>query len=280
MTRRTRTFVVLGLAVVLALVATAGVYRAIERIPPREVPVAHHFQVVTSQAVPLGTALAPEHVRLVGWPDVAPVEQGFANIEAVLGRGVIAPLVANEPVTEAKLAPREAGAGLPPVIPAGKRALAVRVNEVIGVAGFTVPGTHVDVVATMTPGSDSVARVIVSNVLVLAAGTKYDQDQARTGEPVRTTVVTLLVSPEEAERLALAANEGKIALALRNPLDTGSDTTPGARMTTLLGTTPPPAAPSAPRRRVAPTVARVVAPPPPYTVEVIRAAKRTEEIVK
>src|SRR5690606_4207070 len=130
------------------------------------------------------------------------------------------------------------GAGLPPVIPEGYRALSVRVNEVIGVAGYVLPGTRVDVVATVNPTNqppDVTTKVILTNVLVLAAGTKIEQDSEQ--RPMSVTVVTLLVNPDEAERLTLASTEGKIQLALRNPLDQTTPSTQGIRPAALLGGT-------------------------------------------
>ena len=106
------------------------------------------------------------------------------------------------------------------------RAISVKVNEVVGVAGFVVPGTRVDVMVTLTnrqQDSLSMTRVVVSNVQVLTAGTRYDQENAKDGKPIPSTVVTLLVSPEDGERVALAASEGQIMLTLRNPLDTVTD---------------------------------------------------------
>src|SRR5690606_24802290 len=118
----------------------------------------------------------------------------------------------------------------------------VKVNEVIGVAGFVVPGTRVDVVVTLSSGQniDSQSRVVVSNVQVLTAGTKFDQEQARDGKPVPSTVVTLLVTPEDAERIALASAEGSIMLTLRNPLDMEPTETKGTRMAALMGAPDPP----------------------------------------
>jgi Flp pilus assembly protein CpaB len=141
----------------------------------------------------------------------------------VLDRGLIATVDENEPLTAAKLAPLGAGAGLPPSIPPGMRAVSVKVNEVVGVAGFVVPGTRVDVMVTLTnrqAQQESMTRVVVSNVQVLTAGTRYDQENAKDGKPIPSTVVTLLVSPEDGERIALAGSEGQIMLTLRNPLDT------------------------------------------------------------
>jgi pilus assembly protein CpaB len=167
------------------------------------------------------------------------------------------------------------------------RAISVRVNEVIGVAGFVVPGTRVDVVVTFdsrSPGGEGLARVVVSNVQVLTAGTRYDQEKARQdARPIPTSVVTLLVSPEDAERIALASAEGRITLTLRNPLDTQPTETTGIRMAGLMGMTPsaPPARPPASRRPAKPApVILPPEPPRPYTVEAIRGAKRTQEPVR
>ena len=166
------------------------------------------------------------------------------------------------------------------------RAISLKVDEVIGVAGFVVPGAKVDVVMTMNQQSQGISRVVVSNIQVLAAGTKIDQDQARDGRPVPTTVVTVLVTPEDAERISLAASVGRITLTLRNPLDVEPTVTNGTRVANLLGVAeaPPPAAPR-PVSRPRPTAERPVAAAPApvpqiYTVETIRAAKRTAEVVR
>jgi pilus assembly protein CpaB len=214
------------------------------------------------------------------------VSKGFTTIESVLNRGLIDSVNANEPLTETKLAPLEAGAGLPPSITAGMRAVSVKVNEVVGVAGFVVPGTHVDVMVTLkrADAQDSMTRVVVSDVQVLTAGTRYDQGKSRDGQPIPTSVVTLLVTPSDAERIALAANQGEVMLTLRNPMDRKPTETTGIRTAGLLGQ--PPAAPHVVRadhpRRVAvePVVAPPVAVSKIYSVEAIRAAKRSEEVIR
>jgi pilus assembly protein CpaB len=286
MNRTTRTVVVVAVAVFVAAVASYGVYLTILRMPVREVEVRSVFQVVAAHDMPMGTMVTKDYVKLVPWPASSPVDKGFTTIESVLNRGLITPVVANEPLTEYKLAPLESGAGLPPSIPDGMRAVSLKVNEVIGVAGFVVPGTHVDVLVTLRRGEDSISRAVVSNVQVLTAGTRYDQAKARDGQPIPTSVVTLLVSPEDAERVALAANEGQIMLTLRNPLDRKPTETAGMRTAGLLGqAAPQPVVKSAEGRRVAvktpPPAPPVVAPAPKmYTVEAIRAAKRSEEVVR
>jgi len=161
--------------------------------------------------------------------------------------------------------------------------MSVKVNEVIGVAGFVVPGTRVDVVVIVRQRDDSMSRVVVSNVQVLTAGTRIDQENAKDGKPIPSTVVTLLVKPEDAERIALAQSEGQIMLALRNPLDVAPSETRGVRTAGLLGAPSPPDVKPAARRATPSTVTAAALPAPPprlYTVEAIRAAKRTEEVVR
>ncbi len=282
MNRNSRTLIVLALSILVAGVATLFVYRAVERIPVREVEVSSYAVAVAARPLPVGTMLTAADVRLAAWPAGSPVAGGYSTIAEVVNRGLIAPVVENEPLTPAKVAVPEAGAGLPPTITAGMRAISVKVNEVIGVAGFVVPGTRVDVVVTISSrrGDDSLSRVVVSNVQVLTAGTKFDQDQASDAKPVPSTVVTLLVTPGDAERIALASSEGSIMLTLRNPLDTEPTETKGTRMAALMGAPEPaPVTKAAPRPRPDP-------PPPPvpvpaaYSVETIRAAKRTNEVIK
>ncbi|HYN08002.1 MAG TPA: Flp pilus assembly protein CpaB [Vicinamibacterales bacterium] len=281
MNRRNRTLVVVAVAVVMAAVASFGVYRAIQNIPERTKYIPAHYLVVAKQDVPVGTIIEAQHVRLAGWPQDTNVEGSFAKIEDVLGRGAISPVVINEPITERKLASREAGGGLPPMIPAGMRAMAVKVNDVIGVAGFTVPGTRVDVVVTIKDRDNSVSRAVLSNIQVLSSGTKFDQEQSKNGQAMKTAVVTLLVTPPDAEKLALAQTEGQIVLALRNPMDVEAVQTQGARMSGLMGTPAPAPAVKAVQGR--PRVVTPPAPPPvapKYTVDAIRGAKRSEEIIK
>jgi pilus assembly protein CpaB len=281
MNRRNRTLIVVGVAVLLAALASFGVYRAIQSIPVKEVPIATSHAVVAKEAIPVGTLLTKEQLKVVAWPQDSPVPGGFSSPDDVVGRGVVAALVPNEPVTETKLAPREAGGGLPPTIPEGMRAMSVRVNDVIGVAGYTVPGTRVDVVVTVRDGTQTTSRVVLDNIQVLTAGTNYDQAKSKDGQPIPTNVVTLLVTPRDAERLALAQTEGQIVLALRNPLDVNPVETTGVRMASLLGAPDP-----QPVKQVVQGRPRVAPPPPPppaprpYTVDAIRGGKRAEEVVQ
>lgn len=288
MNRRNRHILIVGVAVATACLASFGVYRAVTRIPVREVEVARSFVVVATKSLPPGVRLTATDVRLAGWPAASPVAGSFSKIDAVVNRALLASVVENEPLVEGKVARLEAGAGLPPSIPPGMRAMSVKVNEVIGVAGFIDPGTRVDLVVTIRKNEDTTSRTAVSNVQVLSAGTRAEQEKSRTGSasPSSAAVVTLLVTPQDAERIALAQAEGQIMLVLRNPMDTEITATSGVHAAALFGPdVAPPAAPvvARPAPRKPPVVpAAVIAPPPSkiYTVEAIRAAKRTEEVVR
>lgn len=286
MTRNTRTILVLLIALATAGVATMLVARAIQQRPVAT-PQAPQIQVVVA-AHPLanGALITPGDVKLIGWPADALVPGSFSKVEDVTNRGLLTAVLENEPLTESKLAAVGAGAGLPPTITPGMRAISVRVNEVVGVAGFVTPGNRVDVFVTLKQKDTSVTKVVVSNVQVLTAGTKYEQDRNKSGEAMPSSVVTLLLSPEDAERTVLAATEGQIMLALRNPLDVDPTGTNGTQLSSLYGA--PTAPVPAPVVRPAPKP-RVAAPPPPpppppepkpYTVEVVRGAKRTEEAIR
>jgi pilus assembly protein CpaB len=286
---RNRIFAVLALAILAGGGLAYGTFNAINTQAVKTVAAPTDPVVVAAGNLPLGAELKKEDLNVVNFPKGQTPEGAFARKEDIIGRGLIVSMVKNEPILAAKLASKEAGSGLPPVITEGMRAVSVRVNEVIGVAGYVLPGSRVDVLCTASPTSrpeDATSKVILSNVQVLTAGTRLEQD-AEKGKPMQVTVVTLLVYPEQSERLALASTEGKIQLALRNPLDTGAPETPGMKQAVLLGLTNAAPVRSTPRpspRRaaelgpVSQATVSVAAPLP--TVEIIRGDKRTAEIIK
>jgi pilus assembly protein CpaB len=286
---RNRFFAVLVIAILAGGSLAYGTYNFMQSQPGTQTVQAPTQPVVVASAdLSLGTAIKKEDLTVVQFPQGAVPEGTFSQPAELIGRGLIVPVVKNEPILTAKLASKEAGAGLPPVIPEGMRAVSVRVNEVVGVAGYVLPGTRVDVVATQSPTDkkqDTISKVVLSNVQVLTAGTRMEQDQ-EDAKPVQVTVVTLLVNPEQAERLALASTEGKIQLALRNPLDQGSPNTPGIRPSGLMSVTKAAATTSAPRSRTSQAKVQpmaqpqVEAPAPPPAVEMIRGDKRSTEIIK
>ena len=277
---RIRIFIVLALAVTVGGAFALATYRwqrtpttTVEKLPTRPV-------VVAVANLDLGASLRPEDVRTIDWPAESVPAGAFEHVEDVVGRGLIQPVVQNEAILPSKLASKDAGAGLAPVIRPGYRALSVRVNDVIGVAGYVLPGTHVDVVVTINPTQaypDITSKVVLTNVEVLGSGTKIERDTEQ-GKPIAVSVVTLLVNPVDAEKLTLASTEGKIQLALRNPLDPAAPATTGIRPAALLGYAAP-----RPVMRVAAAVGTKVvelAPAPPPTVEIIRGDKRTQEVVR
>lgn len=285
MDRRTRALIVVGIATILASAAAFGVYRAIQTRPVVRVPVASRFVVVAAKPIAVGTTVTAEMIRVAGWPADAPVAGGFEKPEDVVGRGVIVALVENEPLIESKMAPKGT-AGLAPVVPPGMRAISVRVNDVISVAGYTLPGSRVDVIVTMrTESADPISRIVLSNVRVLTTGQNVDTAQPTDGTRPSSNpaLVTLALTPTDAERLTLAATQGQIALALRNPMDIEQTETVGARMSALLGAAAPAPAPvrsaaRPPQRAAAPQPPPE--PPKPPTVRVIAGTQAKETIIK
>src|SRR3954454_21818263 len=208
---RIRVFMVLVLAIPAGGALAYGTYNYMQQLPARTVSIPTRPVVVAAADLDIGAELRREDIRIIDWPANAVPAGAISDPKQVIGRGIVLPMIQNEPILPLKLASTEAGSGLPPAIPPGLRAVSVRVNEVIGVAGYVLPGTHVDVVATVNPGEkqgDTTSKVILTNVLVLAAGTKMEQDD--NNKPMAVNVVTLLVNPDESERLTLAAGEGKI----------------------------------------------------------------------
>jgi len=272
---RRRLLVGLAIAVVLALVASSLVYRQLRRQPVVR-QVAPLQIVVAAQALPLGARLDARSVKLIPWPGDHQPPGMFTRVEEVLGRALITPLYANEPVLESKLAPREAGAGLPAVIPEGMRAVSVAVNEVIGVAGFVQPGTMVDVLATGSPGGGggaTVTKTVLENIKVLAAGQQIQQDAE--GKPHTVPVVTLLVTPADADKLTMAATQGRIQLALRNTIDTKKVNPPPVLEAELFSASGlVPAAQKTERSAGRRALRAAPHEPPPFTVEIINGDKR------
>jgi pilus assembly protein CpaB len=277
---RMRVFVVLVLAIAAGGVFAYGTYNYVQNMPAKTTSIPTKPVVVASVDLDVGDEITRDDVRVIQWPANAVPSQAMSDPNQVIGRGLVMPMIQNEPFLDLKLAGKDAGAGLPPAIPPGLRAVSVKVNEVIGVAGYVLPGTRVDVVATVNPTqrpTDITSKVILTNVQVLAAGTKIEQATDK-DKPLPVTVVTLLVQPDEAERLTLASTEGKIQLALRNPLDKTTPATRGIRPAALLAeaaTTPRPIA-----RPVARTASAAPVNPAYPMVEIIRGDKRDQEPVR
>lgn len=280
MNRRNRTLIVVGLAVVLATLASFLVYRAIQSIPVREVTIVERQMVVATQRIDPGTTLTPELVRLTPWPADANMPGSFERTEDVQNRGVVSTILPNEPVTESKLAPTEAGTGVRPLIPEGMRAQAIRVNELIGVSGFVLPGSKVDVIAIGSPDTRGpLSKIVLNNIEILA----INQDTSVPPEERSraATVATVLVTPEDGERLALAASQSQIVLQLRNGLDVLPVETEGVRMVALFAEqNPQPQRQVTTSGRTRVTTPTPPPPPPPPTIEIISGAQRRTQEVK
>jgi pilus assembly protein CpaB len=257
--RQQRIVLILVLAVMAAGVAGFSTLRFLSTRPVTTVvaPSARKATVVlASRDLPVGHRVVAEDVRSVEWPaDLVPA--GYHTQTAdVVGRGLITAVRTNEPLLASKLAEPGSGAGLPIVIPEGLRAMSIPVDQVVGVAGFATVGTRVDVLLTIQPPgqSETVTQIILQNLTVLSTGQVYQRDER--GEPITVNVVTLMVSPEQAERLSLATSQGRIQLALRNMLDIEDATTAGIRTSGLLNGAPrrttPAARPASAAQRQAP----------------------------
>ena len=166
-----------------------------------------------------GQAIRPENLRLVEWPASVPLPGAFSSPQPLVGRIVLYPLASGEPILERQLSTPGSGNGITVKIPDGMRAISLRSDEIVGVAGFLLPGTYVDVLVTLKPSNspDPVTTTVLQNVEILATGQKTEPDPE--GKPTTATVVTLLVKPEDADRVVLASTQGSVHFVLRNGVD-------------------------------------------------------------
>jgi pilus assembly protein CpaB len=304
--RNKRLLFVLGSAIVFGLLAAVSVSRYLSDAQANTRNM--NNVVVAKVDIPLGTKVAAEQLSTVQFPSNAIPEGTFDSAEKLVGRVTVTNVAAREPVTDFKLAPEGSAGGLSAVIPAGYRAMTVKVDDVIGVAGFLQPGTMVDVLTVIEqPGSmmsgNPISKIVIQNVRVLASGQNLDKPKdEREADAVKA--VTLQVTPDQAEKLALASTEGKLRLVLRNMIDQDDEQTQGADKKSLLSgehampapepgslkseqKTPPPASGQTSRRapRPRPRVSQAApaaeapkpqpAPPPRPNVEMIQGTKKS-----
>jgi pilus assembly protein CpaB len=257
----------LAVAIILGIVASVFVYRQFQAASAPKPVVRMQQIVVAAEPLKLGTRVNASNLKTIPWPQGQPVVGMFTKVDDVANRALITSVAENEPILESKLASLQSGAGLAATIPEGMRAMSVAVNDVVGVAGFVTPGTMVDVLVTgAATGGGNITRTILENVRVLAAGQKVEQDKE--GKPQTVPVITLLVTPDDAAKLAMASTEGKIQLALRNTIDTKNMSPPAVMQTSLFSSGAPV---PAPKHVAAKTPAAI---PAPFTVEVIVGNKR------
>jgi pilus assembly protein CpaB len=271
---RSRLLMIGGLALAVGLLVSYTVYNRLRTFTgsnnnERGVPV-----VMAADDIQVGTKLEAHDVRVVTLPQSAVPPGAFSGTSQVLGRGAILPVSKGEFILPSKLAALSAGSGLPSMIPQGMRAVSVRVNDVVSVAGFVQPGSHVDVLATgQGGGNDRQTTTVLENVLVLAVGKSLDRNPLADAQTA--PVITLAVSPDDAQKLALVSQEGRIQLSLRNPMDTRKGGIGATRTSSLYLGEKPVAVESKPKAHK--VVAKGPAPAPaPYQVEMIRGSKRDE----
>jgi pilus assembly protein CpaB len=281
---RNRLVLIGVVALAVAIFVVYFMYQTLVQTQAKQVKPAVQMDQVVAAAddLTVGTRLEEKDLKLVQMPPDSLPQGVFHSIPEVARRGVLVPMNKNELVLQAKVACLpgtkdcdDPGAGLPMIIPAGMRAVSVKVNDVVAVAGFVIAGTRVDVVLTGNPTKDldpakTTTTTVLENVQVLAAGQKMQRSE--NGEPQQVTVITLLVNPDDAQKLVLASSEGKVQLSLRNPLDTAQSPVPSLQNAALYHIQA-----EAPRVVVHTVKAKAVAAPAapqPFTVELIRGDKR------
>jgi pilus assembly protein CpaB len=279
-----RALVVMAVAILFGLAAVVLASRWLLLQPTAN---GGHIAVAAAD-INLGQRLTPEMVKLAEWPADSMPKGAFTDPQKLAGRVLKSSVLAGEPVSEAKLAPAGTLGGLSALITEGKRAITVRVNDVIGVAGFALPGNYVDIIVSTAKDPNpeaggreqSISKIVLERILVLAVAQEVNRDETK---PRVVNAVTLEVTPEQAEQLDLARSVGNLSLALRNQVDPQSAQTNGATKLTLLPGAAPVVKPvpkpaAAPRPPVQATVHRVATPPAPRRcVSVINGLHSSQE---
>lgn len=271
---RTRLMLIGALALVLGAFASLLAYRTLQQRAGNNQGDIQEV-VVSTGNLAVGARIQDSDVRIVRLPGDAIPQGAFHRTKSVIGRGVVLPIGQGEFILPIKLAGENAGSGLASTIPQGMRAVSVRVSDISSVGGFVQPGTRVDVLMTGNPGSSGEPQTItvLKNVAVLANGMNLDRNAARSESQQNAPIITLAVSPDDAEKLALATAQGKIQLALRNPMDTSQSDVAAIGMHSLYEKTGMPVPVPVVHVKAKP-VAVSQAPAPPSTVEVIKGDKR------
>jgi len=273
---RTRLLLIGAVAIALGAFVSFVVYRNLLRANTGADTRPGVDVVVAAEDLQVGAKIEDRDVKLVHFPLEALPPHCYRLMSQVVGRGVVLPIAQGDFVLPSKLAGENAGFGLPSLIPPGMRAVSVRVNEVVSVAGFVVPGTRVDVLLTGNPagGTDQQTSTVLENVAVIASGQKLERTAG--GDPQTTPVITLLVSPDDAQKLTLASTQGRIQLALRNPLDTQQQQMGSVNTGALYrgSAAAPPVAPKVRATKHTAAVQAAPALPSVYSVEVIEGDKK------
>ena len=265
----------LSFALFIALVLSGGAtYLLYSRIKNQRSAAPVTIRVVAAvDQLAAGTALAPQNLKIVDWPASIPLTGAFSRPEQILGRSLIYPVNTNQPLVENDLAAPGSGIGLSVKIPDGMRAISIRSNDVVGVAGFLYPGSHVDVLLTFRPDNAGtpLTQTILQDVDVLTAGQTLEPDPK--GKPQTVNVVTLLLSPRDAQKLVLATQQGSVQFVLRNGADQNKPDQKPVLASQLMADVAPPG----PKPHVAAAPQKAPRPPEFYTVETIAGDKHTVE---
>jgi len=286
-----RLITVLIFALVVAGAASVLIYRLVNSQMTANAKPGNRV-LMAARNLERGDLIKDGDIKVADWGGIVP-QGAIMKPEDAIGRGVIEPIYLGEPIVESRIAPRGAGAGLAAIIPPGMRAVAVRVNDVAGVAGFVTPGMRVDILLAGNPPSErsnnigTQTKTLLQNVEVLSAGQNIQKDNE--GKPVSVPIVNLLVTPEQAEVMSLASNEARIQMILRNPTDKEDSKTRGTAVEYLFngvdGMPGPKTAPkqvavkrAAPKPPPPPPAAKPEPPKvlPPVIVEVIHGSRRAD----
>jgi pilus assembly protein CpaB len=260
----------LGMALLMALaVSLTSTYFLYTRIKHQSIKTSAIKIVVSSKALDAGTQLAPDQLMLVDWPSNLPIEGTMMKPEDAVGRILLYPVPLKEPIRQQLLAGPGAAIGLTAKIPNGMRAVAVVTNEVNNVSGFLFPGSHVDVLATFRgeAGKEPMTTTVLQNIEVLSTGERLEPDPS--GKPQNVKVVTLLITPDDAQKLSLASSQGTLQFVLRN----GSDQQPTEQRPTLISELQGAGSAAV----AAPKTPRTTTPPKPvgYEVEIFDGTKKS-----
>ncbi len=278
----------------MGLITSYLVYKSVSK--PAVQQVETEDVLVAKANIAIGEALTPNHVKVTPWPKGTVVPGSLRTVKDIEGRVAKSSIVAGEPVLESKLTPPGGGGLMPVLVPPGKRAISIVVEQAVQKSGFVVPNSHVDVLVTMAQAAGApMSRIVLQDITVLAADQTVEM---KDNKPVAMTTVTMALTPEEAERLALAQNQGRVTLALRNVQDTDRVSTSGVTTAQLMGSSGPGPVPAKKATSKAPSATKTArkaaqpAPPAPvaqaapvaqptprptHTVAVIRGTTVAEE---
>jgi pilus assembly protein CpaB len=280
--RNKRFFIVLVGALIFGVLAAVSVSRYLSSAQAYTKNL--NNVAVAKVAIPIGSKIVAEQIMVVQFPKESTPDGAFDSPEKLVGRVAVVNVGAREPITESRLAAEGTAAGLAAIIPEGYRAMTVKVDDAAGISGFIQPGTLVDVVVTIDPEGiarqDPISKIVLQNIKVLASGQNIDKPKDER-EATSVKAVTLQVTPEQAEKLALASSEGKLQLVMRSQIDQGDEQTKGVNKRNLLNgdqamPVPEPGSLKSEQPKTAPVPRRSSVSKPAVTAPAPQATPRTQ----